>query len=62
MNIVKPLQEEQGSWVGQHCITDRSFCTATVILSILTAREGSLLREIPEPAPVEESSSGLVHK
>lgn len=61
-DIVKPLQEEQGSWVGQHCITDRSFCTATVILSILTDREGSLLREIPEPAPVGESSSGLVNK
>jgi hypothetical protein len=62
VNIVKPLQEDQGSWVGQHCITDRSFCTATVILSILVDREGSLLREIPEPAPVEESSSGLVNK
>lgn len=62
VDIVKPLQEDQGSWVGQHCITDRSFCTATVILSILTDREGSLLREIPEPAPVEGSSSGLVHK
>lgn len=60
--IVKPLQEDQGSWVGQHCITDRSFCTATVILSMLTDREGSLLRKIPEPAPGEESSPGLVIK
>jgi hypothetical protein len=62
MDIVKPLQEDEGSWVGQHCITDRSFCTATVILSILTDREGSLLREIPELASEEEISSGFVHK
>ena len=60
--IVKPLQGPDGSWVGQHCITDRSFCTATVILSLLADREGTILRKIPEPVSAEGSSSNLVDR
>jgi len=61
VDIVKPHQNPDGSWVGQHCITDQSFCTAAVILSVLTDREGSWLRKIPETELMEETS-GVVSK
>jgi hypothetical protein len=28
-------QNEDGSWAGQHCITGRTFCTATALLTLL---------------------------
>jgi len=32
-------QNEDGSWAGQHCITGRTFCTATALLTLLVERE-----------------------
>jgi hypothetical protein len=32
-------QNEDGSWAGQHCITGRTFCTATALLTLLVERD-----------------------
>jgi hypothetical protein len=32
-------QNEDGSWAGQHCITGRTFCTATALLTLLVEQE-----------------------
>jgi hypothetical protein len=32
-------QNEDGSWAGQHCITGRTFCTATALLTLLVEEE-----------------------
>lgn len=37
--IVKALdrcQDADGSWIGHHCITDRVFCTACAVMTLLT--------------------------
>jgi hypothetical protein len=32
------VQNQDGSWSGQHCITGRTFCTATALLTLLADR------------------------
>jgi hypothetical protein len=32
------VQNEDGSWTGHHCITGRTFCTATALLVLMTDR------------------------
>jgi len=36
--LVGKVQNEDGSWVGQHCITGRTFCTAAALLVLLGDR------------------------
>lgn len=31
-------QNSDGSWSGQHCITGRTFCTATALMALLSDR------------------------
>src|SRR4029453_9693194 len=31
-------QNEDGSWAGQHCITGRTFCTSSALLTLLVDR------------------------
>jgi hypothetical protein len=40
------IQNGDGSWSGHHCITGRTFCTATALLVLLADRVPK-----PEPAP-----------
>jgi hypothetical protein len=35
---VQRVQNEDGSWSGHHCITGRTFCTATALLTLLADR------------------------
>lgn len=35
---VAKAQNEDGSWAGQHCITGRTFCTATALMVIMSDR------------------------
>jgi hypothetical protein len=44
---VQRVQNEDGSWSGHHCITGRTFCTATALLTLLADRT---------PIPVAEKS------
>ena len=50
-------QNADGSWAGQHCITGRTFCTATALLTLLVEQEKDNARlgstNTPE-APVAE--------
>ncbi len=46
---VNAAQNEDGSWAGQHCITGRTFCTATALLTLMADRA-----PIPEPVPEEK--------
>jgi len=32
------VQNEDGSWSGHHCITGRTFCTATALLTLMADR------------------------
>ncbi len=32
-------QNADGSWAGQHCITGRTFCTSTALLTLLVEQE-----------------------
>lgn len=32
-------QNEDGSWAGQHCITGRTFCTSTALLTLLVEKD-----------------------
>ena len=43
---INGTQNEDGSWAGQHCITGRTFCTATALLTLMADRA-----PIPEPDP-----------
>ena len=36
VTALKRCQNADGSWVGHHCITDRVFCTATAVMSLVT--------------------------
>jgi hypothetical protein len=51
-------QNADGSWAGQHCITGRTFCTATALLTLLVEQEKDNARisnNNPSPAtPVAE--------
>ena len=49
---VNEAQNEDGSWAGHHCITGRTFCTATALLTLMADRA-----PIPDAAEeaVEES-------
>lgn len=46
-------QNEDGSWAGQHCITGRTFCTATALLTLLVEREKAEARTSSSAAPAE---------
>jgi hypothetical protein len=39
------IQNQDGSWMGQHCITSRTFCTAAAVL-VLTADRSNPTKEI----------------
>jgi hypothetical protein len=39
------IQNQDGSWMGQHCITSRTFCTAAAVL-VLTADRSNPSKEI----------------
>jgi len=43
-------QNADGSWAGQHCITGRTFCTATALMVLMTDRA-------PQPAPSPVAAS-----
>lgn len=45
-------QNEDGSWAGQHCITGRTFCTATALLTLLVdqAKDNAHLSNTNTPA------------
>ncbi len=43
------VQNEDGSWSGQHCITGRTFCTAAALLTLMADRA-------PVPVDVNVSS------
>jgi hypothetical protein len=47
------IQNADGSWSGHHCITGRTFCTATALLVLMADRAP---RPAPEPAPAERTS------
>jgi hypothetical protein len=32
------VQNQDGSWSGQHCITGRTFCSATALLTLMADR------------------------
>ena len=32
------VQDKDGGWSGQHCITGRTFCTATALLTMMADR------------------------
>jgi hypothetical protein len=44
------IQNADGSWSGHHCITGRTFCTATALLVLMADRAP---RPEPEPEPVQ---------
>ncbi len=52
-------QNQDGSWVGHHCITGRIFCTSTALLTLLIDRApagpviGTKAPEKSEPTPVK---------
>jgi hypothetical protein len=39
------IQNEDGSWSGQHCITGRTFCTAAALMTLTVDRVS--------PAPIK---------
>ena len=43
------VQNDDGSWSGQHCITGRTFCTAAALLTLMADRA-------PVPADAKVSS------
>ena len=40
---VKEVQNGNGSWTGQHCITSPVFCTSAVILALTADRDAEIL-------------------
>jgi hypothetical protein len=32
------VQNDDGSWSGHHCITGKTFCTSTALLTLMTDR------------------------
>ena len=48
-------QNADGSWAGQHCITGRTFCTGTALLTLLVEQDNGNTRTSSTnstPAPV----------
>jgi hypothetical protein len=43
-------QNADGSWAGQHCITGRTFCTATALLTLLVERSEEPKTTLVDPA------------
>jgi len=50
---INGAQNEDGSWAGQHCITGRTFCTASALMVLMTDRAPA-----PVTPPVAKSSDG----
>ena len=48
-------QNGDGSWSGRHCITGRTFCTATALLTLMADRT-------PVPVPVQAAVSAPARK
>ncbi len=54
-SMTKTLHDAQnadGSWAGQHCITGRTFCTASALMVLMTDRAPSpvmVKNEVPKP-------------
>ncbi len=46
---INEAQNEDGSWAGHHCITGRTFCTATALLTLMADRA---------PIPTAQSDAG----
>lgn len=51
------IQNEDGSWTGHHCITGRTFCTATALLVLMTDRmpAPSEPTQAPVAAPIDDA-------
>jgi hypothetical protein len=49
------VQNGDGSWSGRHCITGRTFCTATALLTLMADRT-------PVPVPVQAAVSAPARK
>ena len=47
-------QNADGSWAGQHCITGRTFCTSTALLTLLVEQEKADTRTSDNKTPSEE--------
>ena len=47
-------QNADGSWAGQHCITGRTFCTSTALLTLLVEQEKADARTSDNKTPTEE--------
>jgi hypothetical protein len=45
------VQNDDGSWSGHHCITGKTFCTSTALLTLLTDRAAIPLAQEIRPAP-----------
>jgi hypothetical protein len=44
------IQNQDGSWSGQHCITGRTFCTATALLTLMADRAPVQMAATEKPA------------
>lgn len=42
-NLFEKVQNGNGSWTGQHCITSPVFCTAAVVMTLTADRDADLL-------------------
>jgi hypothetical protein len=51
-STVNTAQNKDGSWAGHHCITGRTFCTATALLTLMADRA-----PIPEPVVAKSDAS-----
>jgi hypothetical protein len=47
--LITKVQNEDGSWSGHHCITGRTFCTATALLAMMADRAPLPLAEVTKP-------------
>ena len=45
------VQNQDGSWSGQHCITGRTFCTAAALLTLMADRTPVPLAANTAPLP-----------
>ena len=50
-------QNADGSWAGHHCITGRTFCTATALLTLLVERNDASKTTAVDPAKVQPVSA-----
>ena len=51
------VQNEDGSWAGQHCITGRTFCTGAALLTQMADRAPLPADEPAEPATAKPSDA-----